>query len=531
MADQQPKTGKAPTQGKATTQAKAPTREMVVDESGVMRFITIPKGKATVKPPVVPAATTATSKLPAATAATTKLPAATQYRTSITTAALAPTATTTTKAVADDEIVFDDEGEIVTGEAKAKLLAAAPQEEDDDEIVFNNEGNMLVGEAKKKFLADLKAKEEKAKASVLRKPTNVKPFDTINEVEKMKIFYRYREKNPVLYTYTAEGNLEIKPGATGLPPSVIPLRAFSPLRPEEFDEIERRKKEAQKTIEVEYVQKMKELRQAHVEYNPRDPESAVKIVRLNEALRETSVLRNRILYPERWCKTLDNPAIQDILLNKPYEERKMGFDVSVFKRFDMSRQDAFGHYREHGEMMTTEMKGGGTVVLFISSIDDQKTGQFHPAKEREFVHNETKYASPYQAYETERFKELDNEGMVRKLLGTRSEKTIRQLVSNEPDQPANPLKLWEEILESFYTQFKDAAESLKATGSARFHIRDKQIGTPEYANALANVRTILKEKENDAPSNLDVVKQSVISKEQQEKAKVGAIVNNFRRGR
>jgi hypothetical protein len=58
---------------------------------------------------------------------------------------------------------------------------------------------------------------------------------------------------------------------------------------------------------------------------------------------------------------------------------------------------------------------------------------------------------------------------------------------------------------------------------------DKVIGTPEYAVALANVRTKLKEHENDAPANVDTVKQSVITKEQQQKDKVGAIINNFRR--
>jgi hypothetical protein len=89
--------------------------------------------------------------------------------------------------------------------------------------------------------------------------------------------------------------------------------------------------------------------------------------------------------------------------------------------------------------------------------------------------------------------------------------------------------LWEDILESFYTQHKDATEALKATGSARFHMMDKQIGTPVYANALASVRTKLKEKENDAPGFLDKVKQSVISEKEQNNAKVGAIINNFRR--
>jgi hypothetical protein len=115
-------------------------------------------------------------------------------------------------------------------------------------------------------------------------------------------------------------------------------------------------------------------------------------------------------------------------------------------------------------------------------------------------------------------------------LGTRSARTIQQLVKEETRQPQNPAKLWEAILEALYSQHKDRAEKLKATGSARFHMMDKQIGTPLVSNALAAVRTRLKEKDAEAPSGGEVVKQSVITKDEQEKAKVGAIINQFRRG-
>jgi hypothetical protein len=84
-------------------------------------------------------------------------------------------------------------------------------------------------------------------------------------------------------------------------------------------------------------------------------------------------------------------------------------------------------------------------------------------------------------------------------------------------------------LEAYYSQIKDASDKLKATGSARFHMMDKIIGSPDYAVALANVRTKLKERESDAPANIDAIKQSVITESEQKKAKVGAIINNFRR--
>jgi hypothetical protein len=286
---------------------------------------------------------------------------------------------------------------------------------------------------------------------------------------------------------------------------------------------------------------MKELHAAYEEYETYAQtstefgrasllESAKKIVGLNEALREISVTRNKALYPERWTKEIGSIDTSDILLNQPNEKRKLGYPVYLFKRFDLSVNDAVGHYRQHGESAPGSMEGGGaTVVLFITNPEDQKTGHFHPTAEREFVYNETKYASPYQAYETERFKEFDDETMVNRLLHTRSAKTIKNLISGEQRQPSFPLKLWEEILEALYTQFKDATEKLKETGSARFHMMDKLFGTPEYAMALANVRTKLKEKDQDSAPITDVVKKSVISEGEQKKEKVGAIINTFRR--
>jgi hypothetical protein len=234
------------------------------------------------------------------------------------------------------------------------------------------------------------------------------------------------------------------------------------------------------------------------------------------------------LYPERRIDDVSNPEIRSILLQLTHEERKLGYDAFLFKRYALSRQDAEGHYRAHGEAGNA-MLGGGTTVLFLTTADDPKAGHFHPIFETEFVYNETKYASPYQAYETERFKELEDEQMVKKLLGTRSARTIQQLVAQDPRPPKNAESLWTEILEDLYTQNKAMADKLKETGSARFHMMDKQYGTPLYANALVTVRTSLKEREGDAPSGGGVVKQSVISEMEQEKAKVGAIINTFRR--
>lgn len=504
--------------------------EMVYNESGVMRRVPIQQGAPTgVSAPPRPTIVTAAVSSSAAAARQSSSPPP-----------------------EEEDLVFGESGEILTGEARAKVLAEQapkPPEEEEEELVFGDNGQILTGEARARALAEVAEQNKRnaeaarlaaaAKAAATggpsRKPRKLLPskgatqIAELNDVEKMKLFYRYRAKFPSFFVYTAEGNLEVKEGnAAKIPAMTIPLRAFSELREEELEELFRAQDEIKIDIEQSYTSKLLALREAYDAYDPRNPETMKAIVQLNEEVRELSVVRNTSIFPERWTKEIESIDTRDILLHLPYEERKLGYPVYLFKRFPLARKDAEGHYREHGEAVAEGMEGGATVVLFLTNPEDPKTGEFHPAAEREFVYNETRYVSPYQAYEAERFKELENDEMVTKLLGTRSAKTIRSLISGETRQPSFPIKLWEDILETFYTQFKDAAENLKNTGSARFHMMDKLIGSPEYANALANVRTKLKERENEAPGMVDEVKMSVITKDEQNKAKVGAIVNNFR---
>jgi len=487
-----------------------------------------PKGKPKVQYEMVMDETGALVRRPVTTVVAPPPPQAQTFRPSITTAAVAASR----GPVEEEELVFNETGEELTGEAKAKAQADAAAKLKEEELVFDESGEELTGEARARAQEEVDQPprvEPQVKTKARKIPKNVATFNEVSHKEKVKIVYRYKQKHPNFFVYTAEGNLEIKAdNPVSLPATVISMRAFSSLEPEELKEIEDGRQELQEQDNEKYVILLNELRKANEEYNPQQPESITKIVRLNEQLRELTLSKTSLLYPERWTDVIENPTTSDILLNQPNEERKMGFDVYVFKRYPLSRDDVEGHYREHGQARPGGMEGGNTVVLFITNSEDQQTGLFHPATEKEFVYNETKYASPYQAYETERFKFLEDEPMVKKLLGTRSAKTIRTLVAQEKTQPPNPTQLWEEILEALYTQAPDLSKKLKETGSARFHMMDKLIGMPEYAVALASVRTKLKERENDAPATIDSVKQSVITKGEQEKAKVGAIIHGRR---
>jgi hypothetical protein len=93
--------------------------------------------------------------------------------------------------------------------------------------------------------------------------------------------------------------------------------------------------------------------------------------------------------------------------------------------------------------------------------------------------------------------------------------------------PKTPSALWEDILFHFFHQHKDLAKELEDTGSDKFHVMDKQIPA-EVGAALEKARLKLREL-GDTEVLEGEVKEKAITEEEQKKAKVGAIVNNFRR--
>jgi len=429
----------------------------------------------------------------------------------------------------------EEEEEVYNESGLVSAPPPPPPPPAEEEEVFNETGE-VTGEAadtaRRAAAATTAAATATATATATRgkKPRKAEVKAPLTPQEKVKQFYIQRATDLQHYTYTPEGNLEIK-GVEGIPNEVLTLRAFSDLTVEEIAELDAARKEKIEAVETEYEGAMKELREAYTLYKAGEAGATAKqVVDLNAKLRDLSVKRNAAAYPSRWVKDIANPVIKLVLLDKPYEDRHMGSDVFLFKRNKYAIADGLGHYRERGGFRAGEQEGGGGVsVLFITTPEDERTGHLHPGRETEFVFNETKYASPYQAFQAERFKELQNEGMVKKILGTRSARTIKNLVALEPEIPANVLNLWEDILVALFTQNKALGTALKETGSSKFHVMEKELCDQTYGEAMANARTKLKEQEESDGIAVDEVKDSVISKKEQQKARTGAIINTFRK--
>ena len=343
-------------------------------------------------------------------------------------------------------------------------------------------------------------------------------------------FFTGRMKDPQHYTYTAEGNLQIS-GVKGVPDKVIRMdKRFVPFNAIDYETLEQARKDKMKEVETDYIAALADLRKAQEAYKlTKDKSSAAEVVRKNNLVLEKSILVSRAAFPEVWVNVIGNIQTNLVLMQyDPYEIRKLGYPINIFKHSEFSIKDSWGKYQERtGEEEKEEMEGGGIRIRFITDVEDKATGHFHPFYLRNFVFHETEYCSPYQAYQAERFKELGEVELRKQILGTRSGRTMHTLALRNTTLPKTPSALWEDILFHFFHQHKDLAKELEDTGSDKFHVMDKQIPA-EVGPALEKARLKLREL-GDTEVQDQEIKEKAITEEEQKKAKVGAIVNNFRR--
>jgi len=195
------------------------------------------------------------------------------------------------------------------------------------------------------------------------------------------------------------------------------------------------------------------------------------------------------------------------------------------------------------------LKDGRKARIFFDT-DSTMNGFLSPMWPVEFTMDDTRYFTALQAYEAERAKELGMDELRTSLLKTRSARTIRLMTRKLTQHPADAKGLWLKIYTQLYQQTEALKEKLLATGSDALVYADVREGPSgiglaekdsgvldpskwkgENAVGLAQetVRTQMREGGlAEAPVNA-APKEAVISEDEQQKAKVAAIINNARR--
>ena len=413
----------------------------------------------------------------------------------------------------------------------------------------------------------------------------LRPPYSDEQLQAMDIFFKRRQVNPVGFTYTEGGDLKAERGAQArvrkagkAEEGTIQLKRFLPLTPTEREVIEQDRLDRLADLDKEYEATRKALKDAMAQYAVTRQMEPVLVV--NTALSELDARRSAARSAVRSIQALDNPETRLILLDQPYEKRKLvpvsfgqkdPYFGQVFQMsyYDLLPEFEFGKYVPDEEVPPAESEEGeaeamilpdeagyrvrlrdGRVGRVFFEANSDVNGFLSPMWPATFTMDNVQYACALQAYEAERARELGKLELRASLLKTRSGRTVRIFTKNVEGHPKNAKALWFKIYTAIYQQNEELKKKLLATGTDTLIYADPREGpsgiglahtdgtaldssklTGENAAGLAQEEVRARARDEtlqEAPVDTDI-REAAITEEEQGKARVGAIINAARR--
>jgi predicted NAD-dependent protein-ADP-ribosyltransferase YbiA (DUF1768 family) len=287
---------------------------------------------------------------------------------------------------------------------------------------------------------------------------------TKKEKKKDKIFYK---RNP------ETGNLEIFDKKTGDLVSSIPLLYYRPITKEEIDTMKTERIDAIISLEEEIDIQKSLLRKAYTEF--KNTKNSETFIQINNEIKDLELKKTFLRSPVRDTKIIESIETRQINLDKEFEVRKLyDIQISIYREFPLWK--LYGRYTDSKEVIdvaeqeTTKLLPGelflknGKIARVFNDIDNDNKN-LSIFIQREFVYNDVRYSSPYQAFEAIRLLELGYEDLRNEILNTRGTRLIR-MISKKINKPIRDTKLiWRDILLNFYQQHEDLLDGLLNTNN------------------------------------------------------------------
>lgn len=390
----------------------------------------------------------------------------------------------------------------------------------------------------------------------------------------MELFYKKRAKNPQLFTYNEQGNLEVR-SKTGAVEDTIILQTFVPHPPEIREVLDQSRLDALGAAEEQYEIAVERFRKAKIAYENNGEFQSV--LAAQKAATEADRILSRVRYGTRGIQAIPNPDSRQVLfenyygarLEKSYEERKLFsatdplrkelYRLSVFElpvlRFygsyvdspdEKPGQDVEAPMEEpglsDGDSRQKLRDGRWARIFFDVEGPNGFVSPFWPA---DITVDAVLFMSAFQAFEYFRASEAGQEGLKQNILRTRSIRRIRSLTDKFQTQPKDVPGLWLRIFTSLYQQHPELKEKLLKTGTDALvfadvrqspsgtgvgprtrECLDPSLWTGENAVgfALETLRYQFREGTAKEAARDTAPTESVITVEEQERAKVGAII-------
>ena len=423
---------------------------------------------------------------------------------------------------------------------------------------------------------------------VIEAPRDPYEKNVLNSITK---FFRSRAKNPANFTFDADGNLEIRDLNTYKPIGTIQLKRFMPLEPSDRAALEEYRLETLADLDEKYEAERVVLVAAWEQFhttgamrpvlasNQRVAELDARRSAIRSAVRNIVFIENpqtnEVVLTDRYeerklfgakdpfgriaermvqfgqtaevAKKLKNDPFKNLMFRVSYYDFKPEYDQGKY----VADEDAAPAEVEGGEpsemLFRQTLKDGRKARIFFDT-DADVNGFLSPMWPVDFTMGDTRYCMAMQAYEAERAKELGMDELRNSILKTRSARTIRLMTRKVTAHPADAKGLWLKIFTEVYQQAETLKGKLLATGTDALVFADLRegpsgIGLAEKdsgvldptkwkgENAVGVAQETVRARMREgalADKPAAEAKESVITEEEQNKAKVGAIVNNFR---
>ncbi len=386
--------------------------------------------------------------------------------------------------IEDDSPVLESEGSN-SNSASTILQSEAPvleseEEEEEQQIIPTFEEveekvqKQVQVEKKENDDEDEDEDEEKSQEEVKKKKEKVKRQKKIAQPVNSEQFFKARSKNPKLFTFTTDGNLQV-PEVEGKPRTIIELPFYTRMTFEEEEKFEEERRVEIEANEKEFDETLRLLREAIQEW--RDTGAISRVGEYQRKLKELEAKRFELRSPIHFIQDVKSIPINEIDFSNRQEKRKVPYELYMLKvrkfpvqlEYKATNENPFAQKQEEEKKLEVELtldegeqeKQKEEFTFFSDPV--QANGFLSPDSMFRFPYKKTEYNSPLQAYHAERLSRLGKPAIRMLLLKQTTPRGIRTAAQKVVGDLEDAREVWIDILKEYVKYNSQIKEQLAVT--------------------------------------------------------------------
>jgi ribA/ribD-fused uncharacterized protein len=242
-------------------------------------------------------------------------------------------------------------------------------------------------------------------------------------------FCAYKHKKPRFYTFSEEGNaIVIDRDGTVL--HTIELPYYRQTTFQEIDTLNEERKE-KISVEEDAIEKAQEKLRQRIQGYKDGKRSATTVMIANIDVEKADIARQVAKYPLQFINVIPSIDRPKVILNERYDTRKLEFPLVCNITYPHDLQELYVREGEapvlEERVSSEELSISMTGEIYFDDPEDAEYGFLSPYWPVEFVVGTTLYFTAGQAAAAEAATHLEAPEWRKKILDTRSPKTIRKL--------------------------------------------------------------------------------------------------------